>query len=227
MAKNREFPGYAWGRHAFGRLRMPIAHLLDNDSKAMCEELLLRALALFEEQCPDLSTLLFGGRPLALAGNSEISFAAGEPAINVYSEGGGLKPHEDKQSLTILIVLSDACEFRAGGTAFWADAHKSGNSPRLQPTLVLKPLMGTALCFGGSVTHSAVRVLAGQRCVFVASFSRSAANKQEDARWDPLLGWNLATEPPASPPRPSMPSGHAVADERCAMTDTARDSETD
>ena len=32
-----------------------------------------------------------------------LGFTDGEPAINVYSEGGGFKAHQDKQSLTILV----------------------------------------------------------------------------------------------------------------------------
>lgn len=40
------------------------------------------------------------------------------------------------------------------------------------PTLVLRHAAGTALLFGGDVTHSGQPVTSGQRAVFVASFSR-------------------------------------------------------
>ena len=38
--------------------------------------------------------------------------------------------------------------------------------------MVLAPPAGTALLFGGDVTHAGQPVAAGQRAVFVASFSR-------------------------------------------------------
>lgn len=295
MEKNADYPGYAWGRNAFGRLRMPIAKMLGSGSgcfadgqQALCEELLLRSLSSFETQAPGLNTLLFEGCPQTLAGNKDISFQTGEPAINIYSEGGGIQPHEDKQSLTILVVLSEAGDFKAGGTAFWsaADKLKQGGSLPLKPTLVLKPPVGTAICFGGQVTpllshllsslllsspslpppsllasssrllplaslripshlprpsltpfhripshlsspsphaprsqltHSAVRVLAGKRAVFVASFSRTDPNQREDARWDPLFGWDLPVGPLASP----VPSSASLPCHRQTIVSTA------
>lgn len=39
------------------------------------------------------------------------------------------------------------------------------------PRLVLAPPAGGALLFGGSVTHAAQPVTAGERCVFVGSFT--------------------------------------------------------
>ena len=39
------------------------------------------------------------------------------------------------------------------------------------PALLLRPARGTALLWGGSVTHAGQPVTAGQRSVFVASMS--------------------------------------------------------
>lgn len=212
-----------------GRVRMPIARMLGADSHALCEELLLRSLALLEEQAPTLNTVLLGGCPLTLAGNAGLSFAAGEPAINVYTEGGGFKPHEDKQSLTILTMLSDGedgegCEFDGGGTAFWSAADKGTDLSLLsstQPTMVLKPQIGASLIFGGQVTHSGVRVLAGKRCVFVASLSKADPfnmnySRRAPARWDSLLGRDVLSKVEASraAAQSERPSGHVEESER-------------
>jgi hypothetical protein len=67
------------------------------------------------------------------------------------------------QSLTILIPLSDPEAFGGGGTAFWAAADcvggGVGSSP---PALVLAPPAGTAILFGGSVTHAGQPTTAGE-----------------------------------------------------------------
>lgn len=39
------------------------------------------------------------------------------------------------------------------------------------PTHLITPDVGTALVFGGNVTHAAQPILSGERIVFVASFS--------------------------------------------------------
>ena len=39
------------------------------------------------------------------------------------------------------------------------------------PTFTLAPPAGTALLFGGQATHAAQPVTAGERCVFVGSFT--------------------------------------------------------
>ena len=55
------------------------------------------------------------------------------------------------------------------GTGFWA---QDSLGHRVEaPTAVLRPPAGTALLFGGHVTHAGIPVTAGERAVFVASFS--------------------------------------------------------
>ena len=55
------------------------------------------------------------------------------------------------------------------GTGFWA---QDSLGHRVEaPAAVLRPAAGTALLFGGHVTHAGMPVTAGERAVFVASFS--------------------------------------------------------
>ena len=55
------------------------------------------------------------------------------------------------------------------GTGFWA---QDSLGHRVEaPAAVLRPPAGTALLFGGHVTHAGMPVTAGERAVFVASFS--------------------------------------------------------
>tara|TARA_B110001452_G_scaffold159833_1_gene132988 strand:+ start:533 stop:1519 length:987 start_codon:yes stop_codon:yes gene_type:complete len=155
--------------------RLKITDNLEAPGQALCDALLLQALSLVGVE---LVQYLFGDRiansPATCVHNPQLAFSPHEPAVNVYFAGGAFKAHQDKQSLTVLVPLSDTSEFDGGGTAFWslADAGPgaSKGSARL-PTMVLRPPAGTAMIWGGSVLHSGLPVEAGQRCVFVASFS--------------------------------------------------------
>ena len=53
-------------------------------------------------------------------------------------------------------------------------------APEGAPTVVLKPPLGSALVFGGDVTHAGMPVETGLRSVFVASFSTRTAASSED-----------------------------------------------
>ena len=105
-------------------------------------------------------------------------------------------------ALTVLIPLTAPTDdFTGGGTGFWArdkvlsdkalsdlmdeygDALKSETVPEGAPTAVLTPKPGTALVFGGDVTHAGMPVKTGTRSVFVASFStRTRASPAERTR---------------------------------------------
>ena len=107
----------------------------------------------------------------------------GEPAVNVYTEGGRFKPHRDKQNLTIIVPLSDKVAFTGGGTAFWSLTDCGSKIsvvedvvPVNEPTFVLTPPAGTALLWTGCVTHAGQPVVIGERCVLVASFSPKATD---------------------------------------------------
>lgn len=160
---------------------MPIADALDTAGVATCDSLLLRAVALLDAVTPLLTRALFPPHAALSTAtcvhNPNLAFSTGEPAINIYTEGGGFQPHEDKQSLTVLVNLSTpGADFQGGGTAFWSskaacDPETGRGSCVTEPTMALCPPAGSALVFGGNVTHAGQRVLGGQRCVFVASFS--------------------------------------------------------
>lgn len=183
------------GDRLTGRVRMPIERMAmwpgGEEGEALCEVLLLRSLAKLEQQAPLLNRVLFGACPTSCSGNPQLSFATGEPAINCYTQGGCFRPHTDKQSLTILLTLSEISEFEGGGTAFYSttqgdQADEAGGQCSLtqleetEPTLIFRLAAGSALCFGGQVVHSGVRVTSGQRIVFVASFSRQAFAPADD-----------------------------------------------
>ena len=86
-----------------------------------------------------------------------------------YHIPGGFLAHKDHQSLTLLLALSDPHDFAGGGTGFWA---QDSLGHRVEaPATVLRPPAGTALLFGGHVTHAGMPVTVGERAVFVASFS--------------------------------------------------------
>ena len=58
--------------------------------------------------------------PASITRNAGLAFTPGEPACNVYTSGGQFTPHEDGQSLTVILVLSDRDTFVGGGTRFWS-----------------------------------------------------------------------------------------------------------
>jgi hypothetical protein len=164
------------------RVRLPICEGFTSASAQICDTLLLRALDAVATNLPTYEGIVFPGECLAsdtCSGNSRLTFSKGEPAVNMYTAGGGFQPHEDKQSLTILMPLSNGADtdaaggtckdFVGGGTAFWTD-EATGPRPD-EPTFVLRPPAGTAMLFGGAVMHAGQTVLSGKRCVFVASFS--------------------------------------------------------
>ena len=86
----------------------------------------------------------------------------------------------------MIVVLSGGEAFSGGGTSFWsategaASGRASGAralhvNPQSEPSFVLTPPAGSALVFGGNVTHAGESVAGGERTVFVASFSTRGA----------------------------------------------------
>ena len=175
-----------------GRVRLPIVGL-STSVRELCDALLLRALDLIEQEIPELAAEIFGTRDLAqelrrghasVHGSQLLNFTHNEPAINIYTAGGSFEPHKDLQALTVLIPLTGGGRglFEGGGTGFWARSCAEDITLRrlgtvqddvnaAAPMLVLTPPAGTAMLFGGNVTHAGQEVTAGQRAVFVASFS--------------------------------------------------------
>lgn len=174
-----------WSDLRSKRTRLTVAEDLDEAAGVLCQTLLRRLLDFIEAQLPVLAATLLCGRAtlseVDLA--TDYSFADAEPAVNIYGVGGQFKPHEDKQRLTILVPLSDNAKYEGGGTAFWSEeARGPGRSLANQggpPTCVLQPPAGTALLFGGEVTHGALPVTSGERIVFVASFTPKVRTEAE------------------------------------------------
>ena len=187
--------------------RLPIVGL-HNSTQATCDQILLRALEIIDAELPGMSTQLFGEPVAALVRgeqciqSTELEFNQNEPAINIYNAGGCFNPHKDLHALTVLVPLVDPDVFEGGGTAFWrvppsdgayfgmenkwADGKKSTklvdwlpDAKTVDPELVLRHRAGTALLFGGDVTHAGQPVTAGQRAVFVTSFSRAIVTSCE------------------------------------------------
>lgn len=172
------------------KVRSPIDEMFGLAGQALCEVLLRRVLALLRVEHPILLPRLFGGilssDASAVATNPALTFTPGEPACNVYGAGGEFAPHEDRQSLTILLNLSSIDSFCGGGTAFWSQAtadelHGRPVRGHGSPSFVLTPPAGTALVFGGSVTHAARVVVSGERAILVASFSPGAPEQNPAA----------------------------------------------
>ena len=132
--------------------------------------------------CPSVKGRLFCQSPgggdddddISIAGmfrNNQLTYSIREPALNVYTAPHGcFAKHKDHQALSVLIPLSDPrTEFEGGGTAFWSQsAPLEGLDP---PALVLKPPPGTALLWGGRVSHQGQMLTEGSRVVLVASVS--------------------------------------------------------
>jgi len=64
----------------------------------------------------------------------------------------------------------------AGGTGFWgpeqeAPRYTQYGEPSTAPSVVMRPAPGSALLYGGSITHAGMPVMMGCRVIFLASFS--------------------------------------------------------
>lgn len=70
--------------------------------------------------------------------------------------------------------------YLSGGTGFWAGNRDVDENPNGDPDLILKPSPGSALLFGGDVTHSGMPVSSGVRSVMVCSFSTVTPSSNPD-----------------------------------------------
>ena len=152
---------------------VPCANPLSADVDKVLHAIIQRAVRVVTEQTPSISEVLFAEESVYQLLNTELlKFSSREPAINIYTPGGEFLAHKDAQALTVLIPLScPEQDFHGGGTSFWS---QDSRGHRVEdPTVILKPPAGTAMLFGGCVTHAGVPVEEGIRVVFVASFSSS------------------------------------------------------
>ena len=147
---------------------------LPSNIDQVLQTIFIRAIEYIDDEIPSLSTTLFNTHSISkLLQNNQLKYSSREPAINVYSTGGQFLAHKDAQALTLLLPLSSPTDYTGGGTAFWTQDSR-GHRVEL-PSIIQKPVdCGTALLFGGCVTHAGVAVESGHRVVFVASFSCAA-----------------------------------------------------
>ena len=155
----------------------PCADPIPANIDELLQKILARAVRSIDKQIPSIADQLFRGESLAhLLGDNQLKYSSREPAINIYTSGGEFLAHKDAQALTVLLPLS--CpdrDFEGGGTAFWSQDSRGHRVE--EPTIVLIPPAGTAVLFGGCVTHAGVPVETGTRVVFVASFSSAKDDK--------------------------------------------------
>ena len=187
-------------------VRLHIARRLNACARAVSDTFIARAMALIESELGAAANAFFGaGVGLADPDTAplvelSLKFSPGEPAINIYSEGGEFLPHEDGsvKTLTLLVPLSDSGTYEGGGTGFYPGGaavrrqhqqeaaaaalaaseqpwEKSRRRPEpewmpVEPSLVVRASAGSAVLFGGEVTHAGMPLRFGTRFVFVASF---------------------------------------------------------
>ena len=113
--------------------------------------------------------------------SEELEWSEGEPAINIYEKQGYFGAHKDHLALTVLVPLTfPSQDFAGGGTGFWRGNREVSENPETAPDLILRPPPGSALIFGGDVTHAGMPVEDGYRSVFVCSFSTKTPASPED-----------------------------------------------
>ena len=135
-------------------------------------QLVQRAIAFVQTELPGLADAVGLAQ---CTPETRLSYSEGEPGINVYTApGGDFKPHRDAQALTLLVSLTThGLDYEGGGTAFYEPSATPADAIRgkAKPVSVLRPPAGTALLWGGELTHAAEAVIEGRRLVFVASFT--------------------------------------------------------
>lgn len=161
------------------KTKTPCAEPLPKDVDELLDQILIRIAQQIDADLPSIADVLFDGKNLSSQLN-QLRFSSREPAINVYSAGGEFLAHKDAQALTVLIPVSCPTQFVGGGTAFWSQDARGHRVE--EPSITLKPKSGTAMLFGGCVTHAGVPVESGCRVVFVASFSLPGQKMEAEQR---------------------------------------------
>eukprot|EP00747_Dinoflagellata_sp_TGD_P020585 gnl/TRDRNA2_/TRDRNA2_127913_c0_seq2.p1 gnl/TRDRNA2_/TRDRNA2_127913_c0~~gnl/TRDRNA2_/TRDRNA2_127913_c0_seq2.p1 ORF type:complete len:381 (+),score=54.27 gnl/TRDRNA2_/TRDRNA2_127913_c0_seq2:63-1205(+) len=165
--------------HQGGMNRLPVRKL-DLEAQMLSSSIMSdRLLAFFEQHVPDVALEQFG-QSSGLKKMKQV-FSPGEPAVNRYMVGGGIKPHTDKQAITLNVLLSEPGAFTGGGTLFWPqgtvnedttlDSEWQARFDASTVTTLLRPQQGTAVLFNGQVVHAGRAVSSGIRHTYVASFN--------------------------------------------------------
>ena len=145
---------------------------LPSSVEQLVDDILIRIMSAVDLNFPTMAQNLFGMRSIAdLACSGALEYSQREPALNIYWAGGEFLSHKDHQRLTILVPLSEPeKDFTGSGTSFSADG---------EPSVVVRPSAGTALLFGGNLTHAGIPVKTGTRVVLVASFSEPGGTRRK------------------------------------------------
>lgn len=179
-----------------GRVRVPIGELPPQTAR-LFDSLLGRVFSIVDDEMPSVAALFAHGYNIegaraptassapaldasvslsSLHASDGLEFSSREPAINLYrSRGAEFHAHTDRQTLTVLIPLTSPDTYEGGGTGFWApddDEVPRYGQPTSRPAVVLRPPPGSALLYGGRVTHAGMPMETGCRVIFLASFSR-------------------------------------------------------
>lgn len=160
--------------------------VLPQEVSDLVERIFVRALDCLDlEACPSLRSVLFGKETSSIAElfhTNQLQYSSREPAVNIYeAPHGHFAMHKDHHALSIVIPLSDPRQdFVGGGTAFWNQSNPVQGMDG--PSLVLRPPPGTAMIWGGRVSHKGLRITEGRRVVFVASFSGPGSPSLEDVQ---------------------------------------------
>ena len=163
-------------KQSIGRTRVPFG-TLSATTEAQFDRSFAKVLTLVDDNIPSVTALFNEAEDAnlsALHASGDLEFSAREPAINIYNAGGEFNAHMDRQTLTVLVYLTPPDSCVGGGTGFWAQ----GSSDDEPPTAILSPPAGTALVYGGCVTHAGMPVTSGQRAIFLGSFSTRRADLQ-------------------------------------------------
>lgn len=139
-------------------------------AQALVRALVQRSISFVQHHLPELAEAL---DLVACKEGTKLVYSEGEPAINIYrGPGGSFSPHQDAQSLTMTLALSDTGDFDGGGTSFYPAAElPAARRGKVTPSSVLRPAAGTALLWSGTLIHAGAEVTAGRRLLLVASFT--------------------------------------------------------
>jgi len=158
--------------------------VLPKEQSLVLDTILERVFSAMDDDqmlCPSLKSNVFLDHEDAnvsvteLFRNNELEFSVREPAMNVYFPRGHFGLHKDGRTLTILVTLSDPSkDYTDGGTGFFKEAWPQNGMH--EPKLIMRPQPGTALIFGGQLSHKGLHNKTGTRLIIVGSFSRRTEN---------------------------------------------------
>ena len=77
-----------------GRLRLQVTRRLSEEAQALSDALVRRALTFIALHVPDMGEAMLQ-TPASRFATLDLHYSYGEPAVNIYTEGGRFEPHEE------------------------------------------------------------------------------------------------------------------------------------